>query len=112
MESRKMHPSPEVQVENRPIVPDGGAILRLRVRNHFGVMTHVCSLFSRRAFNLDAIMCLPTGDGSQSTVLLIVNENERLDQLIRQLAKLEDVLEVHRAPELRGAFESLAEHFD
>lgn len=107
-----MPSSPESIANAQAFVPDRGEILRLRVRNHFGVMTHVCSLFSRRAFNLDAIICLPTGDGTQSTVLLMVNENERLDQLIRQLAKLEDVLDVSRAPELRRAFESLAEHFD
>jgi len=74
-------------------------------------MTHVCSLFSRRAFNLDAIICLPMGDGTESTVLLMVNENQRLDQLIRQLAKLEDVLQVNRAPEFRSMFESVAERF-
>ena len=88
-----------------------GAILRLRVRNHFGVMTHVCSLFSRRAFNLDAIICLPMGAGAESTVLLMVNENQRLDQLVRQLAKLEDVLQVDRAPELRSTFERVAKCF-
>ena len=103
--------SPESHPGDKPIVPARGAILRLRVRNHFGVMTHVCSLFSRRAFNLDAIICLPIGDGTQSSVLLMVNENERLDQLILQLAKLEDVLEVNRAPESRRMFESLATDF-
>ena len=92
-------------------VPAGGAILRLRVRNHFGVMTHVCSLFSRRAFNLDAIICLPIGDGTESAVLLMVNETQRLEQLIRQLAKLEDVLQVSQAPEFRSTFESVAECF-
>ena len=92
-------------------IPARGAILRLRVRNHFGVMTHVCSLFSRRAFNLDAIICLPMGDGAESAVLLMVNENQRLDQLIRQLAKLEDVLQVNRAPEFRSTFESVAKCF-
>ena len=102
---------PDSQIDSKPAVPARGAILRLRVRNHFGVMTHVCSLFSRRAFNLDAIICLPIGDGTQSVALLMVNENERLDQLVRQLAKLEDVLEVNRAPELRSAFESLLPSF-
>ena len=102
---------PETPKEDWLSVPARGAILRLRVRNHFGVMTHVCSLFSRRAFNLDAIICLPIADGRQSAVLLMVNENQRLDQLIRQLAKLEDVLEVNRAPEFRSAFESMAQCF-
>jgi acetolactate synthase-1/3 small subunit len=103
--------APDSPSESKPVVPARGAILRLRVRNHFGVMTHVCSLFSRRAFNLDAIICLPIGDGTQSSVLLMVNENERLDQLILQLAKLEDVLEVNRAPQLRRVFESLLPSF-
>ena len=103
--------SPEPERIERAIVPPSGAILRLQVRNHFGVMTHVCSLFSRRAFNLEAIICLPTSEGSESTVLLMVNEHERLDQLILQLAKLEDVLEVTRAPQLRTIFENAAAQF-
>ncbi len=94
--------------EERVRVPEHGTILRLRVRNHFGVMTHVCSLFSRRAFNLDAIACLPVDAGIESVVLLMVNEDERVDQLLRQLAKLEDVIEASRAPELRRTFEAIA----
>ena len=81
-----------------------GAVLRLLVRNHPGVMSHVCGLFARRGFNVEGIICLPIGDGTCSMVLLVVNEDERLEQLIRQLRKLEDVLEIHRAPEARAAF--------
>ncbi len=103
---------PEPDAHERPAVPGRGTILRLRVRNHFGVMTHVCSLFSRRAFNLDAIACLPLGAGAESVVLLIVNESERLDQLLRQLTKLEDVIEVNRAPELRRTFEAMARNLE
>lgn len=33
--------------------------LELIVRNHPGVMTHICGLFARRAFNVDGILCLP-----------------------------------------------------
>ena len=29
--------------------------LELIVRNHPGVMTHICGLFARRAFNVDGI---------------------------------------------------------
>ncbi len=81
-----------------------GAILRLLVRNHPGVMSHVCGLFARRAFNVEGILCLPIDDGRCSAILLEVNDDERLEQLIRQLRKLEDVVEVHRAPEARAAF--------
>src|SRR5262249_3917593 len=88
--------------------PCNGAILRLLVRNHPGVMSHICGLFARRAFNVEGILCLPVGDSARSIILLVVNKDERLEQLIRQLGKLEDVLEVHRAPEARQAFAAVA----
>src|SRR5512147_3224654 len=81
-----------------------GPILRLLVRNHPGVMSHICGLFARRGFNVEGILCLPVDDGTRSVILLEVNEDERLEQLTRQLRKLEDVLDVHRAPEAHAAF--------
>ena len=85
-----------------------GAVLRLLVRNHPGVMSHVCGLFARRAFNVEGILCLPIGDGMRSVILLVVNEEERLEQVIRQLRKLEDVIEIHREPEAREVFAAIA----
>ena len=84
-----------------------GAVLRLLVRNHPGVMSHVCGLFARRGFNVEGILCVPIGDGLRSVILLVVNEDERLEQLIRQLRKLEDVVDVHREPEARGVFAAI-----
>jgi acetolactate synthase-1/3 small subunit len=84
-----------------------GAILRLLVRNHPGVMSHVCSLFSRRAFNLEGIACLPIDDGARSLILLLVKEDGRLEQVILQLRKLQDVLEVDRGQQGRQEFEAL-----
>ena len=91
-------------VESSSITTRPSAILRLLVRNHPGVMSHVCGLFARRGFNVEGILCLPVNDGTCSVILLVVNEEERLEQLIRQLRKLEDVLEIHRAPEAREVF--------
>lgn len=79
-------------------------VLRLQVRNHPGVMSHVCGLFARRAFNVEGILCLPVGDATRSTILLLVHDDDRLDQMILQLRKLEDVLEINRAHDARGAF--------
>jgi len=87
------------------------AILRLVVRNHPGVMSHVCSLFSRRAFNLEAIACLPKGDGTRSLMLLLVKRDDRLEQLILQLRKLQDVLEVEPAHRGWTEFEALRASF-
>jgi acetolactate synthase-1/3 small subunit len=74
-------------------------VLELTVNNHPGVMSHVCGLFSRRAYNVEGILCMPVGDGKRSQIWLLVNEDQRLHQMIEQVTKLEDVLDVSR----RGA---------
>lgn len=78
-------------------------MLELRVRNHPGTMSHVTGLFARRGFNLDAILCVPLGDGATSRMLLLVSDEPRLEQVERQLAKLYDVLEVRHRPDLGAA---------
>ena len=83
-------------------------MLRLRVRNHPGVMSHICGMFSRRSFNLEGIICVPIGVGARSEMLLLLKDNDRLEQVILQLEKLEDVIEVSRAPAMRTAFDSIA----
>lgn len=99
--------APDTTVATPP--PRAAAFLRLLVRNHPGVMSHICGLFARRAFNVEGILCLPVADGTRSVILLVVNDDERLEQLIRQLRKLEDVLDVRRAPEARAAFSAVAD---
>ena len=69
-------------------------VIELKVNNHPGVMSHVTGLFSRRAFNIEGILCGPVGDGSTSRMYLLVNEDERLPQVVKQLEKLYDILEV------------------
>ena len=66
-------------------------IIELVVANHAGVMSHITGLFSRRVFNLEAILCAPVGKGETSRMYLLVNRDERLEQIIRQLEKLSDV---------------------
>ena len=68
--------------------------LRLTVNNHPGVMTHVCGLFARRAFNVEGIMVTPQEGGGTSRIWLVVHADDRLGQMIRQVRKLNDVLEV------------------
>ena len=79
-------------------------VLELRVRNHPGTMSHITGLFARRTFNLEAIICVPVGDGATSRVLLQVADDSRLEQVERQLAKLYDVLEVRHRPDLSAAY--------
>ena len=81
------------------------------MRNHPGVMSHVCGLFARRGYNVEGILCMPVGDGVRSRIYLLVNEEARLEQMIRQLHRLEDVVEVCRHSADHRVFVQLEEFF-
>jgi acetolactate synthase I/III small subunit len=102
-------PTPLPDPQTTPIERTDATVLRLVVRNHPGVLSHVSGLFARRAFNVDGILCLPIGDGARSAILLLVRADDRLEQLVRQLAKLEDVLEIRPQPDGQGAFAAVAQ---
>ena len=87
------------------------AVLEIDVNNNAGVMSHVVGLFSRRAYNVEGILCMPVGDGSKSRIWLLVKEDERLEQMVRQVEKLEDVLAVRRHGAEHEVFERLEEFF-
>lgn len=87
------------------------AVLEIDVANHPGVMSHVVGLFSRRAYNVEGILCLPVGDGRQSRIWLLVNEDQRLPQMIRQVEKLEDVNAVRRHHADHAVFTDLEAFF-
>lgn len=88
------------------LAPGRTSVLRLRVRNHPGAMAHITGLFSRRAFNLEAILCVPNVDdaGATSTMLLGVADEPQLEQVERHLEKLHDVLEVRHRPDVPPGF--------
>jgi acetolactate synthase I/III small subunit len=86
-------------------------VLQLTVSNHPGVMSHVMGLFARRAFNVDGILCLPLPDASLSGIWLRVRDDNRLEQVIRQIQKLADVREVRRHSASHGVFQDLERFF-
>ncbi|SES88791.1 acetolactate synthase, small subunit [Natronincola peptidivorans] len=69
-------------------------IIQLTVNNHPGVMSNITGLFTRRAFNLEGILCGRLEDTKTSKMYLLVNNDNRINQIIKQLEKLYDVLEV------------------
>ncbi len=87
-------------------------ILELTVRNHPGVMTHVCGLFARRAFNVEGILCLPIQGSEHSRIWLLVNDDQRLGQMISQIEKLEDVTNVARNQSDPTMFNKIAVFFE
>jgi acetolactate synthase-1/3 small subunit len=69
-------------------------VIELLVNNHAGVMSHINGLFARRAFNLEGILCGKIGDGTMSKMYLLVNNDDFLVQIVKQLSKLYDVKDV------------------
>ena len=78
------------QIEN--CLPN--TIVKLMVKNHPGAMSHITGLFSRRGFNLEGILCAPVDGGEDSAMYLLVKNDERLEQIVKQLRKLYDVKSV------------------
>ena len=66
------------------------------VENKFGVLVRIAGLFSGRGFNIDTLNVAPTQDPSTSRMTIVVKGDESvLDQIIKQLNKLVDVITVH-----------------
>ena len=86
-------------------------VLELDVNNHAGVMSHVVGMFSRRAYNVEGILCMPFGDGSKSRIWLLVKEDNRLPQMIKQVEKLEDVIGIRRHNADHAVFNQLEAFF-
>ena len=82
-------------------------VLELTVNNHPGVMSHICGLFSRRAYNVEGIVCIPEGSGETSKMWLQVNEEIKLEQIIKQVNKLPDVLSVVRHDDGHRVFDGV-----
>ena len=87
-------------------------ILELTGRNHPGVLTHVCGLFARRAFNVEGILCLPIHGSDHSRIWLLVNDDQRLEQMMSQIDKLEDVVKVARNQSDPSMFNKITVFFE
>ncbi len=65
------------------------------VENHFGVLAHVAGLFSARGFNIDSLAVGETEDPTVSRITIMAHGDDRvIEQIIKQLNKLIDVIKV------------------
>jgi acetolactate synthase-1/3 small subunit len=65
------------------------------VENRAGTLSRVSGLFSRRGFNIDSLTVGETEDSSISRMTIAVTGEDRvLEQIIKQLGKLVDVIAV------------------
>ncbi len=66
------------------------------VENKFGVLTRVAGLFSGRGYNIDTLNVGPTHDPSVSRMTIVTRgDDPTIEQIVKQLHKLVDVLAVH-----------------
>jgi acetolactate synthase-1/3 small subunit len=69
--------------------------ISVTVENKFGVLARVSGLFSSRGYNIDSLTVGETNDPKVSRMTIVVKGDDRiLDQVMKQLDKLVDVIEV------------------
>ncbi|MCD7815023.1 MAG: acetolactate synthase small subunit [Lachnospiraceae bacterium] len=70
-------------------------VLSLLVDNTSGVLSRVAGLFSRRGYNIDSLTVGETTDPRYSRMTIVASGDEQtLDQITKQLAKLIDVVDI------------------
>ena len=75
-------------------------IISAHVRNHFGVLTRISGLFSRRGYNIRSLTVGETENPSVSRMTVEFFGDERtLMQIESQLSKVEDVIDLEELKE-------------
>lgn len=75
-------------------------ILSVTVQNNAGVLARVSSLFGRRGYNIDSLTVSATTNPKISRMSIIVQGDEPiLEQIMKQLFKLEEVINVEHLHE-------------
>ena len=70
-------------------------IISLSIENKFGALSRVAGLFSGRGFNIESLSVAPTLDPSISMMTLVTSGEDRIiEQILKQLNKLIDVIKV------------------
>ena len=71
--------------------------LSLLVENNPGVTSRISGLFSRRGFNIDSFASGVTADSRYTRMTIVASGDEQiLEQIEKQLGKLEDVLDIKK----------------
>ncbi len=72
-------------------------VLSALVSNHSGVLSRVSSLFGQRGYNIASLTVSATNNDKISRITIVVLGDEHIvEQIIKQLSKLEDVIKVRK----------------
>ena len=70
-------------------------VISVLVENKFGVLARIAGLFSGRGFNIDTLNVGPTHvEGRSRITVTLKGDDKSLDQCIKQLDKLIDVIDI------------------
>jgi acetolactate synthase-1/3 small subunit len=70
-------------------------IISILVENEFGALARVAGLFTARGYNIESLTVAPTDDATLSRMTLVTVGNDSIiEQIIKQLNKLLDVVKV------------------
>lgn len=70
-------------------------VFSILVDNTSGVLSRIAGLFSRRGYNIDSLTVGETADPRYSRMTVVARGDEQiLDQIVKQLAKLIDVVDI------------------
>ncbi len=70
-------------------------IISILVENEFGALSRIAGLFTARGYNIESLTVAPTDDPTLSRMTLVTVGNDRIiEQIIKQLNKLLDVVKV------------------
>jgi acetolactate synthase-1/3 small subunit len=70
-------------------------IISLLMENEAGALSRVAGLFSARAYNIESLTVAPTEDATLSRMTIVTSgSDEVIEQIIKQLNKLIDVVKV------------------
>ena len=69
--------------------------IAILLENEFGVLSRVAALFTMRGYNIESLSVAPTLDASISSMTLVTSGSpEVIEQIIKQLNKLVNVIKV------------------
>ena len=83
--------------------------LSVLVENEFGVLTRIAGLFSGRGYNIESLCVAPTLDKKFSRMTIVTLASpDVMEQIVKQLNKLVNVLKVQTVPETGAVNQELA----
>ena len=83
-------------------------VLSLLVDNTAGVLSRIAGLFTRRGYNIDSITAGTTADPRFTRITIVTSgDHDIIEQIEKQLRKLEDVRDIKRLREGKSVYREL-----